>query len=136
MSNLDAGVLANELQALKGAYLDNVWDIGSKVLKFRFRLAGKRLDMIIAPPERMHLTEYSYPAIVLSGFCTYLRKKLRNLKIEAVSQHDLDRVITISFAKGLSLVVELFGEGNLIVVDSDGKTLSAFRSSIVKICAG
>jgi predicted ribosome quality control (RQC) complex YloA/Tae2 family protein len=57
-----------------------------------------------------------------------LRKYLRGAWVEAVVQHEFERVVTVEFkAKmgGLRLILELFGEGNIILVGVEGEILQA-----------
>ncbi|MFP4045941.1 MAG: ribosome rescue protein RqcH, partial [Candidatus Aenigmatarchaeota archaeon] len=51
-----------------------------------------------------------------------LRKYLRGKVIREINQHLFDRVLEIK-TKDLTLVCELFGKGNFILVDGDGKII-------------
>ena len=57
-----------------------------------------------------------------------LRKYLRNGKVTEILQHEFERVITIKVSareENFQLICELFGEGNIILVDSENKILHA-----------
>jgi predicted ribosome quality control (RQC) complex YloA/Tae2 family protein len=53
-----------------------------------------------------------------AAFAMLLRKHLRNGKIINISQHEFDRIIVIEVQKGetFHLIIELFGDGNVILV--------------------
>ena len=52
----------------------------------------------------------------LSQVAKYLREELDNLRIENIEQLNFDRIIRIEFSFGKSLILEMFGGGNLILL--------------------
>ncbi len=68
-----------------------------------------------------------------SSFAMKLRKSLKNRMIRSISQVDLDRVVVLRFnpfadeEEGFELYLELFGDGNAILV-KEGKIVSPFTS--------
>lgn len=70
-----------------------------------------------------------------TNFCSAFRKHVRNGHIENIVQHDLDRIVimTISTHSGkLKLIIELFGEGNLILCDSEDKIIMAKHYRVMR----
>ncbi|MFV2015443.1 MAG: NFACT RNA binding domain-containing protein, partial [Candidatus Heimdallarchaeota archaeon] len=60
-------------------------------------------------------------------YCKSLRSHLRDKRINSIEQRDLDRIVMINIGPddGYELVIELFGNGNLILVSPERKILSA-----------
>jgi len=54
-------------------------------------------------------------------FAMTLRKHLNNKKIKSISQIGFDRIVVIEFSNLYKLVIELFSDGNIILVDDGGK---------------
>ena len=62
------------------------------------------------------------------AFCMALRKYLRDTWRVNATQYEFERIVSFNFkAKtgSLRLMLELFGEGNLVLTDQDGKILQA-----------
>jgi predicted ribosome quality control (RQC) complex YloA/Tae2 family protein len=120
MSNLDIMVCAQELKNAIGARVDNVYELDGI---FIFRLharGGGRLDLLVEPGRRVYLTEAEYRAPERpTGYAMLLRKHLKNARLDGVNQPGFERVLEFEFQcrERRLLVVELFGEGNLIMCD-------------------
>jgi len=85
--------------------------------------------LILGAGRRLHLTSYvmEKPAVP-PPFCMALRKYLRNGWLADVEQYEFERVVVFSFKTkmgGLRLVLELFGDGNVVLVDEKGKIVHA-----------
>jgi len=131
MTSFDTAALAYELnQTIRGARIENIYQINPSTLMFRLHQPNQpTLQLLIEAGKRAHLTSYalSKPSKPPS-FCMALRKHLRNSKIRNVEQHEFERVITIKVdtREGMfSLVTELFGDGNIILVSPQGTILYA-----------
>ncbi len=85
--------------------------------------------LLIEPGKRMHLTSLRYEREAkLRAFCKALRKHLRDHKISVIEQHDFDRVVYLRAGppeKRFTLVIELFGGGNAILLDPKDRIVSA-----------
>lgn len=79
----------------------------------------------------MHLTSYRREKPPTPpAFCMALRKHLRNGRITDIRQHNFDRVVALHVdgREGrYQLVCEFFGDGNIILVDEEGRILQALR---------
>ena len=87
------------------------------------------MRMVLEAGRRMHLTGYSLEKPQTPpAFCMTLRKYLPGAWISNVEQYEFERVVTFQFrAKEttLNLVLELFGEGNIILTAEKGAILQA-----------
>lgn len=131
MTSFDIATLVYELnQTIIGARIENIYQLTSTTLLFRLhQLNQPTLQLLLEAGKRAHLTSYalSKPSKPPS-FCMALRKYLRNGKIKEVQQHEFERVIIlkINTREGMfSLITELFGDGNIILVSPQGTILYA-----------
>ncbi len=69
--------------------------------------------------RKIFLTEYKKTSpITPPSFCMFLRKYLMGAKIQDISQYNFDRVVEIK-TENNTLIVELFGGGNVILTDTN-----------------
>jgi predicted ribosome quality control (RQC) complex YloA/Tae2 family protein len=131
LSSLDVSVLAAELdEALRGSRISNIYQLNEKTLLLKLRKpGGLRENLLIEAGRELHLTVYVFEKpIKPPDFCMALRKYLRNGKISRIQQVDFERIVefTVDSRSGeYRLVIELFGEGNVILVDPENKILHA-----------
>jgi predicted ribosome quality control (RQC) complex YloA/Tae2 family protein len=132
MSAFDILAMTGELQGLVGGYLDKVfhWDVKNVLLRINTPGQGRKelvlqdMRWLYMAPEKPDVPDMP------SQFAVNLRKYLTNCRIAAVKQQEFDRIVILELEKGpnrYQLIVELFGDGNLIVV-SEGKILNAVHS--------
>ncbi|TFG07892.1 hypothetical protein EU522_00295, partial [Candidatus Thorarchaeota archaeon] len=132
MSNIDIRLVLPELkEAAEGSFIKNVYQYGDIFVLKLYQPAGGTSQLLIQPGQRVHLTEYRRSAPrVPPRFCTVLRKYLRDRKVISVRQHDLDRILVIEIGDDDStykIVAELFGNGNLLLLDPDDAIFIAKR---------
>jgi predicted ribosome quality control (RQC) complex YloA/Tae2 family protein len=130
LSGVDLSVILKELQLLKGAKVDKIFQSEKDEFIFRFHKTGiGKLMLRIFLPRLMYLTSYKkemqdHP----KGFCMYLRKYLTNARIKSFSQIAMERIVKIIFEtkeSDISVYIELFGKGNVILCDEKDIILSA-----------
>nr|MDO8100322.1 ribosome rescue protein RqcH [Candidatus Njordarchaeota archaeon] len=136
MSNFDIAILLNEIaQSVKGARINNIYQIKEAFLfKLNTKLGEKTL--LVEPGRSIYLTMYQRAVPkVPTNFCTSLRKHIRDRRIQEVSQHDLDRIVKMVVNGGrgkYGLIIELFGEGNLILCDPENRIVLARRYKVMR----
>jgi predicted ribosome quality control (RQC) complex YloA/Tae2 family protein len=136
VSNFDIAILLSEIgHSVIGAWINNIYQIKDF---FLFKLNTKSGDktLLVEPGARIHITKYqrSMPKTP-TNFCSALRKHVRNGHIENIVQHDLDRVVVITIIthlRKLKLIIELFGEGNLILCDVEDKIIMAKHYRVMR----
>jgi predicted ribosome quality control (RQC) complex YloA/Tae2 family protein len=131
MNSFDIAVVTVELDRIvSGHRVDNIYQLNPKTLLLNLHgKEGARTNLIIEAGRRVHATSYDFekpskPA----GFCMLLRKYLRNGVVEKVQQYMFERIVGITVSsKGeqFNLIVEVFGDGNVILVSPQGKILHA-----------
>jgi len=133
MNALDIMVCAQELKNAIGARVDNVYELeGIFIFRLHAR-GGGRLDLLVEPGRRVHLTEAEYRAPERpTGYAMLLRKHLKNAKFDGVNQSGFERILEFEFQgrERRLLVVELFGEGNLILCNERRVIIQPYRVEI------
>ncbi|MHA1959169.1 MAG: ribosome rescue protein RqcH [Candidatus Thorarchaeota archaeon] len=132
MSNIDIRMILPELRsAAEGAFIKNVYQYGDVFVLKLYQPAGGTSQLLVQPGRRIHLTEFRRAAPrVPPKFCTVLRKYLRDKRVVSVEQHDLDRIVVITIGgedSSYKLVAELFGNGNLLLLDPEDKIFIAMK---------
>ncbi len=132
MSNIDIRMIIPEIQdAAVGAFVKNIYQYGPVFVLKLYKPSGGTTQLLLEPGKRVHLTEYRRAAPRSPPkFITVLRKYLRDKRIVSVRQHDLDRIILFEIEDGenkLKVVVELFGTGNLLLLDSEDRIFVALH---------
>lgn len=130
---LDLHYLTKELQQLVDGKIDQVYQIGKEELFLQFHKAefGKKILKIIVG-KLLYLTEYK-PAMPEKppGFCTYLRKKLKNARLREIKQLEFERILELTLTtkeETFKLIIELFTPGNIILCDEKYKILSPLET--------
>jgi predicted ribosome quality control (RQC) complex YloA/Tae2 family protein len=130
-TSFDVAAVVRELkEAILGSRVSNVYQLGSKTLLFSLHKPEKpAFGLILESARRLHLTSYVVEKPLMPpAFCMALRKYLRNGWLVNVEQYEFERVVVFSFktkADELRLVLELFGDGNIILVSEKGEILHA-----------
>jgi len=126
MTSFDIAALVYELnQTIKNARIENIYQINNATLLLRLHKPNQpTIQLHIEAGRRVHLTSYVLTKpFKPPAFCMALRKYLRNGKITDVEQHEFERIITLKIGtrEGVfQLIIELFGEGNIILVNQQG----------------
>ena len=131
LSGLEVRVLVKELGVLSGGYVSNIHSLGeSQILRIK-KSGGEDVSLVVSPRYGAWITQA--PAqTVTDEFTTSLRQELLRLKLDSVSQYDLDRVIFFRFSRDeaeLQLILELMPPGNIILTDAAGRIMVSLRES-------
>ena len=125
MSSLDVRAAVRELKGYRGARVDKAYETGKGELLFRVRGGDppKRLDISILVGKALHLTTLPRETPEKpSSFIMQIRKHLANAFVDDVRQHGFDRIVEIVSNRKdgtYVLVVELFHDGNVVLVKDD-----------------
>ncbi len=126
MTNVDVAALATELRPLLvGARFDKAYQPGKDQVLLRVRRKGAgKLDLLFHLGRFLTVTRRppanpDRPSMVAQ----ILRTQFENGRVVAFGQVGFDRILRMDVERGdgrRSLVFELFGDGNLLVLDGDG----------------
>lgn len=137
-TSFDVAAVVRELkERVLNSYVNNIYQLDGKTMLFRFHKANSpALDMILEAGKRLHLTSYNIEKPPLPpAFCMALRKYVRNARLMSLEQHEFERVVTFDLKTNegdFRLVLELFGDGNIVLLDEKGKILQALSYRIMR----
>jgi predicted ribosome quality control (RQC) complex YloA/Tae2 family protein len=126
--------IAAEVHELKNAIADsrvnNVYQLDPETVMLKLHKVDKPpLLLLLESGKRFHLTAYGQEKPQTPpAFCMALRKYLRDAWLRTVKQYEFERIVTFTFQEKdsiLRLVLELFGEGNIILTNAKGEILQA-----------
>ena len=126
--------IAATIQELKGLITDsrvnNIYQLDEKTVILKLHKTDlPPIRIVMEAGRRLHATSYAEenPAEP-PAFCMSLRKYLRGAWVASIDQYEFERIVTISFRTKtglLKLVVELFGEGNIILTNEQNVIINA-----------
>jgi predicted ribosome quality control (RQC) complex YloA/Tae2 family protein len=131
MSSFDIAAITSEINRIvKGARIDNIYQISPTTLLLSLHQSGQTPIYLIAESgKRIHVTSYTLKGPQKpTAFCMALRKYLKNGRIIEAQQHEFERtvIIIVETKEGeFQIVVELFGDGNIILVSPQNTVLHA-----------
>jgi predicted ribosome quality control (RQC) complex YloA/Tae2 family protein len=133
-TSLDTLALTKELRAISGAHVDKVFDAGPEEFTILLRAPGVgRRELWLAPGRCAALVPEGAPRSPgLSPLAKRLRELLTGVRVAEVPDPEGERSLrldlrTPSSSESMTLVVELFAPGNLIVV-RDGTIVAVSRT--------
>jgi predicted ribosome quality control (RQC) complex YloA/Tae2 family protein len=129
LSSFDIYVIVSELKEIKGCYIDKIYQLtrSELLIKLNNRKTNQKEIIFIRNGEFLSRTEKKFVTPKKpTMFAMALRKYLLNGRISEIEQHEFDRIIKIKIVKKKStytLIFELFSNGNIILLDADGKII-------------
>lgn len=129
LSSMDLYFLVKEFQHLIGGKMDQIYQNEKEELTLQFHVTGHGKQMLkIFLPSMLYITKYkgTYPQTP-PGFCTFLRRRLKNARIQEIKQIDFERILELTFSTKddtFHLIIELFSDGNVILCNEDYKIIS------------
>jgi predicted ribosome quality control (RQC) complex YloA/Tae2 family protein len=141
LTSVDLRAVAAELRAYEGAKVDKAYLYDDDLLRLRMRDFDRgRVELLVEVGEtkRAHVSD---PDRVPDApgrppnFAMQLRNRISGADFAGVEQYGFDRVLTFRFERpdGDTLVVaELFGDGNVAVLNGDRETLACLETVRLK----
>ena len=128
LSAIELHYLIKEMKTVSNSKVDRIYQPNKEEVLFQLHKTGVGKKIIRIAGKFMYLTGHKSesPQTPL-GFCTYLRKKLSNSILKEIRQIGSERIAELFFEtkeKKLKIVVELFGTGNIILVDEKNIIMS------------
>ncbi|MFB6159763.1 MAG: ribosome rescue protein RqcH [Haloferacaceae archaeon] len=142
LSSVDLAALDTELGAYEGAKVDKAYLYPDEdLVRLRMRDFDRgRVEILCqvgdvkrvnaADPERVPDAPDRPP-----NFAKMLRNRIAGATFADVSQYEFDRILTFEFKRddeNTTLVVELFGDGNVAVLDGTGEVVQSLRTVRLK----
>ena len=130
-TSFDVAAVVRELKTeVLSSIVSNIYQLDAKTIVLKLHKADKpTLWLILESGRRMNLTAYaSEKPSTPPAFCMALRKYLRNVRLSSIEQYEFERVVIVSFntQEGVfQLILELFGDGNIILLSEKAEILQA-----------
>jgi predicted ribosome quality control (RQC) complex YloA/Tae2 family protein len=137
LTSVDLAALVTELGAYVGAKLDKAYLYGDDLLRLKLRDFDRgRVELMVEVGEtkRAHVVSPEHVPDAPGrppGFAKMLRNRLSGADFAGVSQFGFDRVVTFEFERDdrdTQVVAELFGEGNIAVLDATGEVVDCLNT--------
>ena len=130
-TSFDVAIAVHELnEAIVNSRVNNIYQLNEKTVIIKLHKTDKpplRLTMEVG--RRIHLTQYALkPPKTPPAFCMALRKHLRGAWVKNAEQFKFERLVIVHFKTRtgiMKLVLELFGEGNIILTGEKDVILQA-----------
>ncbi|MCW4005515.1 MAG: ribosome rescue protein RqcH [Candidatus Bathyarchaeota archaeon] len=130
-TSFDVASAVLELQnTISDTRVNNIYQLDPKTFVFKLhKTNAPPIRLILEVGRRLHQTDYALePPSMPPTFCMALRKYLRNVWLTGITQYEFERIVALHFKTKegtMKLVLELFGEGNLILINEQNNILHA-----------
>ncbi|MFT4305143.1 MAG: NFACT family protein, partial [Candidatus Woesearchaeota archaeon] len=129
LASLELYYLIKEFQQFIGSKVDQIYQKDKNEFTFQMHKTNFGKFMIkVNLPSLIYITKYKgQQPSVPPGFCTFLRKRLKNARLKEIQQLDFERIVQFTFTTKEDeyyLIVELFAEGNVILCNKEMKIIS------------
>jgi predicted ribosome quality control (RQC) complex YloA/Tae2 family protein len=134
LTSVDLVALTAELNDLQGAKVDKAYLYGDDLLRLKMRDFDRgRVELFveIGDTKRAHVAAPEHVPAAPGrppNFAKMLRNRLSGADFHEVRQHGFDRILEFEFRRedqDTTIVAELFGEGNVAVVDQNGEVVDS-----------
>lgn len=141
VTSVDLVALTSELSGFSGAIVDKAYLYGDDLVRLKMRDHDRgRVELLLEVGEvkRAHIARPEHVPDAPGrppNFAKMLRNRLSGGKLAAVRQHGFDRILEFEFRRqdaDTTIVVELFGEGNVAVLDESGTVVDCLETVRLK----
>ncbi|GAB6861815.1 ribosome rescue protein RqcH [Haloplanus litoreus] len=141
LTSVDLAALVTELGRYEGAKVDKVYLYDDDLLRFRMRDFDRgRVELLIevGDVKRAHVADPEHVADAPGrppNFAMMLRNRLSGADFAGVTQYEFDRILVFEFERddeNTTIVAELFGQGNVAVLDESGEVVRSLETVRLK----
>ena len=141
LSSIDLAALVTEMGRYEGAKVDKAYLYGDDLLRLKLRDFDRgRIELMleVGAVKRAHMAAPEHVADAPGrppNFAKMLRNRLGGADFAGVSQYEFDRILVFEFERpdaNTTLVVELFGEGNIAALDETGEVIQSLQTVRLK----
>ncbi|SFR58597.1 ribosome rescue protein RqcH [Halogeometricum limi] len=141
LTSVDLSALVTELNRYEGAKVDKAYLYGDDLLRLKMRDFDRgRIELFleVGDVKRAHTAKPEHVPDAPGrppNFAMMLRNRLNGADFAGVEQYEFDRILTFDFERGdenTSIVVELFGQGNIAVLDETGEVVRSLETVRLK----
>jgi len=142
LTSVDLAALSRELAAYEGAGVEKVYLYPEQdLLRFRMRQYDRgRVELLVSVGEDKYVTVVDPDHLPEAperppNFAMMLRNRLRGAELAGVEQFEFDRILELTFERDgetTTVVAELFGDGNVAVLDRSGEVVDSLETVRLK----
>jgi len=142
LTSVDCAALAGELSVYEGAGVGKVYLYPERdMLRFRMRHYERgRIELLVSVGEQKWLSVVDPDHVPEAperppNFAMMLRNRMQGAELVAVSQFEFDRILELEFERDgetTTVVAELFGDGNVAVLDNTGEVVDCLETVRLK----
>jgi len=142
LTSVDLAALSRELAAYEGAGVEKVYLYPERdLLRFRMRQYDRgRVELLVSVGEEKFVTVVDPDHLPEAperppNFAMMLRNRLRGAELAGVEQFEFDRILELTFERDgetTTVVAELFGDGNVAVLDATGEVVDSLETVRLK----
>jgi predicted ribosome quality control (RQC) complex YloA/Tae2 family protein len=141
LSSVDLAALVTELRRYVGAKVDKAYLYGDDLLRLRMRDYDRgRVELLVevGDVKRAHVAAPEHVADAPGrppNFAMMLRNRIGGGELASVEQYEFDRILVLDFERpdqDTRVVAELFGEGNVAVLDETGEVVGSLGTVRLK----
>ena len=136
LAGIELAYLVKEIETeTEGYYVSNIWGINRNSLLFKLHHPRKPDIMLMVSTTGMWITSKKIDSIEPNKLLRRLRNDLLRSKIEKIEQIGTERIAYLTFSNfenRFVLIIEFFGEGNILLCNYNKKILALLHSIDVK----
>jgi predicted ribosome quality control (RQC) complex YloA/Tae2 family protein len=141
LTSVDLAALERELSAYEGAKLDKAYLYDDDLVRLKLRgFDHGRIELLIDVGETKHVRVADPDNVPPAperppNFAMMLRNRTEGAELTAVEQFEFDRILSLRFERedsSTTIVAELFGDGNLAVLDGAGEVVDCLDTVRLK----
>ncbi|WP_224268815.1 ribosome rescue protein RqcH [Haloprofundus salinisoli] len=141
LSSIDLAALVTELRRYEGAKVDKAYLYGDDLLRLKMRDFDRgRVELLVevGDVKRAHVAAAEHVPDAPGrppNFAKMLRNRLSGADFAGVEQFEFDRILVFKFERpdaDTELVAELFGQGNIAVLDENREVVSSLSTVRLK----
>ena len=141
LTSVDIAAFVGEFAAYEGARLDKAYLYDDDTLRLKMRHYDRgRVELLVDVRETKHLRVAQKERVPQApqrppNFAMMLRNRLEGAELVGVEQFEFDRIVQIHFERGdgrTTIVAELFGDGNVAVLDGNGEVVDCLEAVRLK----
>jgi predicted ribosome quality control (RQC) complex YloA/Tae2 family protein len=141
VTSVDLAALTGELDAYEGARVDKAYLYEDDLLRLKLRDFDRgRIELLVDVGGTKHVRVADADRVPPAperppNFAMMLRNRLAGAELAGVEQFEFDRIIQIQFEReddSTTIVAELFGDGNIAVLDETGQVVDCLETVRLK----
>jgi predicted ribosome quality control (RQC) complex YloA/Tae2 family protein len=141
LTSVDLAALAGELRAYEGARLDKAYLYPEGLVRLKLRDFDRgRIELLVDLGETKHVRVADPDNVPPAperppNFAMMLRNRIEGAELVGVEQFEFDRILQLEFDRddqNTTVVAELFGDGNLAVLDGTGEVVDCLETVRLK----